>query len=386
MSAHITPSKQINQGLDDDRQSLIQRPHSLPWAAGTFALNVLLALASSLSLMVFPEGVLAQTRLTATAIESADRLFSTDTRWRGCGRAVSIALRDGRILWLFSESAIEAGGNAGTAVLHNSVALQIGGNPATAELVHFWDRTQRLPGPFFKDGRGFWYWPIDGLEVGASLLVLLFKVRPAIRDEAPEVVEWSIVRVVNPQESPARWQFQKIPTPANQFGAVIGFGGFLQIGAYILTAARLPDRHGEVFLVRWPLNRIVRNDFTTPEWWTSRGGWASQESLDEEPDAVASDVDGEFALHWNSTLDRAFLFESRKDDPEAVQVYESPDPTGPWTEPANLLSVDGGDVLDNVTVSLSRGLQGTQLVLSLVPSSSGSGKSSSPQLFSISPR
>ncbi len=296
--------------------------------------------------MVYAEAP-AQQALSATEIPAATRLFGNDPRWTGCAGATALALRDGRILWLFSESHISQtlpGTQASEAIVHNSVALQIGQNPQTAEVMHFWDLTRRRPGPYFADGRGYWLWPVDGIEIGTSLLLLMFKVRPAIRDNTPEIAEWSILRILNPQDSPSRWKMQSLPTPANQFNALIGFGGLMQVGGYLLTGARIKDRQGELFLVRWSLDRVVRFDFTSPEWWSADDGWVSQEALQEEPSAVCTDLEGDIFMVWDSMADCARIFASLSGEPEVIVHLRASVPTGPWSDPEPLtqISADGG--------------------------------------------
>ena len=327
--------------------------------------------------------------ISASIWPGADKLFRTDPRWRGCETAVSLKLADGRILWMFGESRIDpaqSGTPDESMTIHNSLALQIGTDPETAELVHFWDITGRRPGPFFKDGSGFWYWPADGIQIGSSLLLLLFKVRPGKSRNAPEIAEWSVARIINPQDSPARWRMQWLPTPANQFDAVLGFGGLVQIGGYIVTGARLREEPDELFLVRWPLDRIVRYDFTTPQWWTQDKGWVVQEAMNDDPSPVASDLDGTVLLSWNPMRDRAFIFGSRPDQPEVIFALQAQAPTGPWTEPKEIFSLETDGVLDRVSLSLCRGLRSDEIVLSAVPVSLSSRSGAFPRLLRITTR
>jgi hypothetical protein len=316
----------------------------------------------------------------------ANRLFRTDPRWVGCESAASFKLLDGRIVWLFAESRIDptsSGALDHTFVVHNSIALQLGTDPATAELVHFWDNSTRRPESFFGDGQGFWYWPVDGIEVGTSLLLLFFKVRPGNGDRRTEIVEWSVAQILNPKESPARWRFQWLPTPANQFGAVLGFGGLTQIGGYYLTGARLPDRDDELFLARWSLDRIVRNDFTTPQWWTKGKGWVSQEALEDGPSPVASDLEGSVLPYWSSAQERAFLFASLDGQPEVLIALQAPAPTGPWSDPEEITTVKTDHTLKTVSLSLCRGLLSGEIVLSAAPVSDSAPSVAVPLLFRL---
>lgn len=331
----------------------------------------------------------AQIKVLARELPGAEDLFRTESRWAGCQRAVSFRLLDGRILWMFSESVIHQAASDGSEkplLLHNSVALQIGSNPATAELVHFWDMSTRRPQSYFKDARDYWFWPVDGIEIGSSLLLLLFKVRSGSITGKPEIVEWSVLRILNHQDSPSRWKIQKLPTPANQFGAVFGFGGLVQIGGYIITWARLPDEGEDLFLVRWPLDRIVRFDFTTPQWWTADEGWVAQEAISTIPTPTVTDLEGELCLTWNSATDGALIVASLKDQPDVLVSLQAPSPSGPWSEPEEVLQLDTGDTFEKLTLSFCRGLLPGQTILSVVQVAAPGRPSFLPQLYTISSR
>jgi len=267
--------------------------------------------------------------------------------------------------------------------LHNSVALQLGTDPETAELVHFWDETKRRPASFFKEGSGFWYRPVDALEVGSALLILLFKVRPGKGGVESEIAEWSVIRITNPKESPARWRMQWLPTPANQFGAILGFGGFSQVGGYVITGARIPDEPDELLLVRWSLRRIVRDDFMSPEWWVDGKGWTPQESLTDEPSPVASDLAGSLALTWDHSLGRAVLVASPQDQPDELVVLHAPAPTGPWSDPAQVAELEFDADFSSVSVSLCKGLRPGETVVSAVPVPTGGSAATFPRLYRL---
>jgi len=331
----------------------------------------------------------ARIDISMSELRGTDRMFRTDSRWVGCESAASVKLTDGRILWMFGESRIDpaSSGVPENAIrLHNSVALQLGADPETAQLVHFWDESKRRPASFFKEGSGFWYRPVDALEVGSALLILLFKVRPGKGGVESEIAEWSVVRIVNPKESPARWRMQWLPTPANQFGAILGFGGFSQIGGYVITGARIPDEPDELLLVRWSLRRIVRDDFMSPEWWVDGEGWTLQESLADEPSPVTSNLAGSLALSWDHSLGRAVIVASLQDQPDELVVLQAPAPTGPWSEPEKVAELEFDSEFSSSNVSLCKGLRPGETVVSAVPVPTGGSAAAFPRLYRLTTR
>src|SRR3954447_26146129 len=96
----------------------------------------------------------------------------SDSSWSGGDQAATVALPDGRVLWLFGDTVRGArlpdGSRAmGSAFVHNSALVQTGGClralPAAAELI-----------PNRPDGQ--WYWPLTGVVVGHRLVVLCARV------------------------------------------------------------------------------------------------------------------------------------------------------------------------------------------------------------------
>lgn len=355
--------------------------------------NVLLLIAGAFA-AVLPSRAISQDsnariEFSMTELRGADRLFRTDSRWVGCESAASVKLTDGRILWMFGDSRIDPASSGlpeNALRLHNSVALQLGTDLETAELVHFWDETKRRPGPFFKEGSGFWYRPVDALEVGSALLILLFKVRPGKGDKDSEIAEWSIVRILNPKDSPARWRMQWLPTPANQFGAILGFGGLTQIGGYVVTGARIPNEPDELFLVRWSLRRIVRDDFMSPEWWVDGKGWTLQESLTDAPSAVASVPAGSLVLTWDHSLGRAVLVASPEEEKDVLVVLHAPAPTGSWSDPEEVADLEFDAEYSSASVSLCKGLRAGETVIAAVPVPTGGSAATLPRLYRLNSR
>jgi len=88
-------------------------------------------------------------RFDASAWPAADKLFRGDPCWVGGDGAYSVELGKGRILWMFGDSLIDPTGShsrkvAGVKMIGNSIAIQTGSDPSTANIRFYW-RTALLP-------------------------------------------------------------------------------------------------------------------------------------------------------------------------------------------------------------------------------------------------
>jgi hypothetical protein len=134
------------------------------------------------------------------------------------------------------------------------------------------------------------------------------------------------------------------------------------------------------------LNRVVRYDFASPEWWDKHRGWVLQETLDEPPSPVASNLEGPLLFLWSHSLGRALIVYSTPQEPRVLLFLQATAPTGPWSDSRELLSLGFEGELKDTWVSVCRGQRSDKLVLSTVSIPESSGTGSFPRLFRVSPK
>jgi hypothetical protein len=122
----------------------------------------------------------AVTTIAAAQWPQADALFHRDPRWLGSDAAFSVALRDGRILWLFNDTLVattRAHVRSHADLLRNTVAIERGTDPTTASMRFYWGETRGRPSSFFPDQGSRWFWPQHGIRLGRALVVFLHRVK-----------------------------------------------------------------------------------------------------------------------------------------------------------------------------------------------------------------
>ena len=132
--------------------------------------------------------------LTAGPWEQANKIFTSAAHWLGADGAASIDLRNGRVLWLFSDTFISRDSlrdRQNSKLIHNSVAIQNGYDPGAAK-IRFYYKTgdDQQPAPFFHVSPEYWLWPGHGALVGGRLVLFFMKVREAANTLGFEVFGW----------------------------------------------------------------------------------------------------------------------------------------------------------------------------------------------------
>jgi hypothetical protein len=264
----------------------------------------------------------------------ADALFRKDPRWRGGDDAYSVDLGGGRLLWLFADSFIAAGGGArrGSEMVRNSVAIQRGYDPSSADIRFYWTTRGGKPASFFAESGKVWHWPGHGIRLGDTLVIFLMKVRPIKTGFGFEVFGWAAVAVDNPDDEPSRWQVRRLETPDNNFGVIVGSASVLRVGDYVYAFGAEEPRNHNVFVVRWPVSDVINGDLMSPRWWAGESaGWVAQSRLRERPPAVFLGAQTEFTVHYESRLKRFVQIQTEGFGDAEMAVRWATEMTGPWS-------------------------------------------------------
>ncbi|MDX9760527.1 MAG: DUF4185 domain-containing protein [Desulfomonilia bacterium] len=271
--------------------------------------------------------------LKAERWHEADQLFRNDDRWLGGDGAYSVDLGAARVLWLFGDSLIGPGysrDRSGVTVVRNTVAIQRGYNPAQASAAFYWNIEQDSPEPFFRSPGPSWFWPGSGVLVENNLVIFLMEIEAADNELGFDAAGWTAVIVKNPRAEPSRWNIQRLKTPANEFGVIIGSAGSMALDGYLYAFGTQRTDH-DAYLVRWTLADAARGDLMHPQWWTGRTGWMDQGLLGHLPGPVLADAQMEFTVHYEKAAAR-FLEIQTEGFPEGCLVYRrAMSLTGPWS-------------------------------------------------------
>lgn len=270
----------------------------------------------------------------------ADQLFRRDPFWVGGDGAYSIALGEGRILWLFGDSIIDPSGHhsrksAGAKMIANSIAIQNGSNPATAKMQFYW-RADGLPSAFFPDSGKDRFWPGDGVRIRDRLLLFLMKVRTTKSGLGFEVCDWKAVLVTNPDDDPPDWKLSWLETPPNKLHAIVGSAGVFCDGGFVYAHASREPGGKLAYLVRWPEGKARDGDLSGAEWWDGKE-WTGKETDDDNLSAVVvTNAGSEFTVHRDAQTGKFLQIQCLGFGPADLTMRMADQPAGPWSDPAVL--------------------------------------------------
>ena len=281
-------------------------------------------------------------RWDASAWKAADKLFRGDPRWVGGDGAYSVDLGKGRILWLFGDSLIDPCGShsrksAGVKMVGNSVAIQIGSDPATAKIRFYWkDARDRSPAAFFSDRGRERFWPGDGIRLRDSLLLFLMRVKTIPGGLGFEVCGWDAVLVRNPDDSPPNWKMTWLETPSNTLHVIVGSAGVLRDGGFVYAFGSKEPGGASAYLVRWPESEARNGRLLHPQWWDG-SGWSGKEPEENNPAApVLRGAGSEFTVHRDPETGKFVMIHSVGFGPADIVMREAVRPSGPWSAPERL--------------------------------------------------
>lgn len=270
----------------------------------------------------------------------ADVLFRRDTRWRGSDAANSIDLGGGRVLWTFGDTFVDdqqkpsERRREGSTFVRNTIAIQKGYDPTTADFEPFWGSdTDGKPVAFFQSKTDDFYWPGGGLLVDDKLLIFLMRIRNADVGLKFIAVGWSAVLIENPQDSPAAWNIKYLSGPPNGSCMLVGSGSSVRVGNWIYTYGSKCHPPHKVYLARFRAAAAVSGDLSQPQWWNaSDARWVDQNQLQGTlPEPIVDPGAPEFTIHQESTLGSYLLTQFDQFPVGPILLRSSATPTGPWS-------------------------------------------------------
>ncbi len=278
----------------------------------------------------------------------ADALFRSDPNWVGSDDAYSIDLGDGRVLWLFGDSFITYDtrrSRQGSIMIRNSIAVQTGYDPSTAEMDFHWPLVDYLPQSFFPERGDLWYWPGHGVRLEDRVIVFLMVVRKAAGGLGFATEGWAAVTLTGIDGPSEEWELSWLDTPANDFGVLISGGAMLE-GDYVYVYSVQEPSH-DIYLVRWPVAEVLADDLARPQWWTGDDdGWVVQGDLAALPDPLYTGGQTEFTVHQDPTVQQ-YLGIQTVGFPQAELAFRlAPAPTGPWSATTTFYRPEEYDIKD----------------------------------------
>ena len=269
----------------------------------------------------------------ATSAPDADALLRRHPRWRGADLGYTIALPDGRSIWLLADGFVgpEGATRAESVFVNNTVGVQHGADPRTATLDMYWhENADGRPIAYFRDpDPAYWFWPGHGAVVGEALIIFFARVTGK-----PGNAPWNFrhdgwrARVIDDwRVSPDAWQPREATLPAEAERILEGSGAVLVHEDKLYFYGYGPA--GTV-LTRWPAEDAATGNLTRPEWWDG-ARWTHE--LGSAAPAPLMRTQPEFSVHWEPRLDAFLQIECAGMLHGRLVARTSPRLEGPWSEP-----------------------------------------------------
>ena len=270
----------------------------------------------------------------------AERLFRRSPRWMGGENACSVRLGKERSLWLFGDSFIATthpGNRSGATMVRNTVAIQLGDDPAHASLEFYWRTKAGKPADFFPGEGRVWLWPGHGVRLENTLLVFCTRVRPAKEKNGLgfENFGWTAFLVDNPDSEPSAWKLRRVAAPRNPWRIIAGAAALVQ-GEFLHVFAPREPSH-DVYLARWRVSEAARGNLLEAAWWCGpERGWVRQSQLQEPPTPVLTDGAMEFSVHFDARLRRYVLVQTTGFGAATIELRWAARLEGPWSSPVRV--------------------------------------------------
>jgi hypothetical protein len=282
----------------------------------------------------------------ASPWHEADQRFHRDSQWRGADVGASVDLGAGRILWLFGHTVIniadrgEGGGDGdgdGTQVIANSIALQVGTNPATSQVKFYWGNAEDgAPAALFPGGKHEQLRFSSGVRIDDRLVLFFTRVRTG--DIFDRIVNhykgWSAIMVENPDDEPPDWRVRPLDVPGNPLGVLLGSAGVLRLDGYVYAfGSQHRITSHPIFVARWPEETMREGDLGEPQWWAGdQLGWVP-ESSSAARWPLFQDARPEMTVHLDPVSQQFLAVHTVGLMPADLAMRAAPRLVGPWSSP-----------------------------------------------------
>lgn len=284
----------------------------------------------------------AQTH-TGYAFEEAEALFRQNPEWLGTDGANSTPLGNGRIFWSFEDTFIatsEVHSRQQSTIVRNSVAIQTGLDPLTAEMSFYWGQDANgKPASFFPEDGETWYWTGGAIRLEEGPLIsFLHRIM-----STPGVglgftsSGYALAIIRNPDQPPSAWEPVIINAAQIAFDALPATA-IIRDGNYIVgLALKQEDTHAGA-LVRYLSSSLAAGDISNPQWWTGpKTGWVSERDIGSTgPVFVIDDAGAESSIHWDERTQSFIHIATYGFGAATIGMRTAASLTGPWSDPIEI--------------------------------------------------
>ncbi|MEY8021635.1 DUF4185 domain-containing protein [Muriicola sp. SD30] len=260
-------------------------------------------------------------------------IFTTDKFWRGADGAASIDLENGKILWLFSDTFIDpegTGKRSNSKMINNSIAIQEGDALDKVNIAFYYKGKQKQPKSFFELPGKTWFWTGHGILANDTLIIFLFEEKNTNKGIGFEAIGWYIALIDNPFENPLSWNIRYIKG-SDTFGVIVGSSAVLKDKDFIYAYGVSEPSSHLVYLLRFPIDKIVEGDIAGLEWWNA-GHWITRKERFPIPSQLFIGQT-EFSVHYQENLHQYVQIQTYGYGAASIGYRLAEQPEGPWSQP-----------------------------------------------------
>ncbi len=278
--------------------------------------------------------------ITAEGWPAADALFHRDPRWLGADAAYSIPLGRDRTLWLFGDTFVATSGanvRQESKMVRNTVAVQTGLDPSSAQIGFYWRTIGGKPASFLPEDGDRWFWPLHGMRIDRSIVLFVARLRSTPgKGLGFEGDGWRVAIIDEADNDPSTWVPRIVDVPPLIPGVVVGQSVLRQGDFVVALAVREPGDHAG-FLVRWPAQDLAGGRLGGATVWTGQArGWERAADMKGDVAQIMDDAGPEASLHFDDRLKRFVHVKSLGFGATTIAVAFADHIEGPWSAPRSV--------------------------------------------------
>jgi hypothetical protein len=281
--------------------------------------------------------------LTGHVWESDQRLFYSDSLWRGGDCASSVDLGGGRVLWLFADSYVGVESPyirdyCCVNMIRNCIGIQKGYDPSTADFNVYWRGTKENPSAYFPCDDTSWYWPGNAVKIDSFLVVFLMHLCPSdsgLGFRECEDYPHAAFLVSHIDHDPFEWAITRLVLPESRFGIMLGAATLIDLPfLYMFNVDVQNPSDRSMFLSRWHIDSVLTGSTGYIEWWTGDdSSWVCDPYLKSKPTAVFTEGATELSIVPDKSTNSYLAIQTFGFGAADVMMRKAPSITGPWSAP-----------------------------------------------------
>ncbi len=279
------------------------------------------------------------------------KMFYTDSYWRGGDCASTVDLGDGRILWLFADSYIGIKPPyhrkpGCVTMIRNCLGIQSGYDPSDAEFEVYWGGGNETPEAYFPSEDSSSFWPCNGVRVGDFLIVFLMRICPSDSGLGFVHCGHAAYLLSNIDRNPDDWLVSPLTLPDCPTGIWLGAATLVEPPyLYLFNLNFLEADNDAIFLARWHIDSLLSGQPDAFErwqikprqpdgfeWWMGIDKtWVHHSEL-KTPSILFTGGASEFSVVYDELTDQYLSIQAVGFGAADIMIRTSPGLTGPWTD------------------------------------------------------